>query len=240
MNITVNVAPAVDALTAYAQRQVPFAAANALNRSADEVQVRLQQEIYLQMTVRTSQAGQFLERLIKRDRGLGDFAAKDRLSSSVRIAGPGNSIAAASILGRHIEGGPHATDSTDPFYIPEGTLRPRFGDVVPRNLYPAALGLVPRGSGAVRSRRRIRPRFAGGVQLIGKYRTFTIVKSGRTLGIFQRTGPLPGDVEMIWEFTEHLTLPPQFPFYTLAERVFVERWAPNFAGFLVSAIASAR
>lgn len=222
-------------------RQLPFAAANALNRSAQEVQTRLRQELYLKFTIRDPR---FMERLVKIRRT--DRATKDNLVARVRIEGPGGDENRASVLTRHIDPPALRHSLPDPFFIPTDALRYPKSAKVPRRMYPKNLRVMGRRDivGTLPASTHVTS--GGKVQIQGKRRTFVLFnKSGVALGVYQRGEGRRGktrreDIERIWVYKHSIHTRVNYPFYKLSDRVFRERWAVNIQGFLQSAIRTAR
>jgi hypothetical protein len=242
MIVTVDPSQLVSGLALYA-RKLPYAAMVALNRSDEEVQARLQQELFLKFTVRNPT---FMQRLIK-IKGE-DRATTQRLVARVRIEGPEGDEKRGDVLTRHIDGGTHTKAgggySIDPnfrmrgyFFIPTEVLRFPATAIIPKRLYPANLRLVPRkdivGEMPVRTRQTKR----GAIIIQGKLRTFVLnwPNTDTPMGVFQRGTGAKGktnrtDINLIWYLSRSVRLKPRFPFYALARRTFEERWPINMRG----------
>jgi hypothetical protein len=236
MNITIDVDPtgwlrATDTI----RRGFPDIVARALNRSAEEIQDRLQLEEHRVFVVRSQQSSLFLSRLIKITKA--DRAnAANGISASVRIEGPGNNPGAAAVLTRHILGGTHTKPGTaaNAFAIPSHYLRPSPYTVIPRSLFPKALGLADRRdvTGIRHARRKITS--GGAVQIRGKQRTFILAMKGsmglgRALGVYQRLGK--DDIQLLFLYSPTIRLRPRFNFEGLAQRVAAERLPANMTGY---------
>lgn len=251
--VTMDVTKFDTALDALSARQLPFAASLTLNRSAEEVQTRLRQEEYLKLTIRNPQ---FMERLVK-IKGE-DRATKSRLVARVRIEGPEGSERLGGLLARHIEGGvvtkPGGGYSIDPTFqvegmqqIPTEVLRFPKSAIIPRRLYPTNLRIVSRKDVVGTLPAKVHKTATGKYQLKGKQRTFVLNVPGTNtpLGIFQRGTGAGGktnrtDINLIWYFKKSITLKPRYPFYTLSDRVFTERFPVNWQGFWSYALATAK
>lgn len=218
------------------EKQLPFATANALNRSAEETQFRLQQALHQRMSIKSAQSALFMERMIKIPRS--ERATKAQLSTRIVVEGPQSKKGGdrTGLITRHIEGGTHARPGTpfDSFFIPaHGSSR-----VMPRSLYPKNLRLMDRRGivGTMHAKTHITS--GGKLQIKGKQRTFVLMKDGRPLGVFQRQGK--DEIDMLWFYTPRVTLQQRFDFYGIAERTFLARWPVNFEGMWNAAIATAK
>jgi len=204
-------------LGAIAQRDLPKVLANAINRTTEEAQARGRQRMHQVLTIRTSASAQFMERLLKFRPD--ERARVDRLRAWLRVEGPatksrrgiGNGRTEDLLL-RHEGGG---SSRTGPLFIPADSLRPSPTTVVPRALYPVALGLAPRRGidGSTTAARRQGKR--GAFMMPG-------------LGIFQRTGP--DDVEKLWHFTEKVRTPARLRLNDTIRRTVAERMGLNVQG----------
>lgn len=214
----------------------PNAAANALNRTAEEVQARLRQEEHLVFTIRSPQSAQLMERLVSFQRG--DRATPDKLEAQVQIRGPENNRGAANILTRHIKGGTFTAPSANkPFFLPTDSLRPSKTTVIPRRLYPTNLRLVDRRGISGTDYATARVNKNGVIQPRGKLRSFILIKNGRVLGAYQRGGGVAGrtrrdDFDLLWFATPTIHLKPRFRFDEIGERIAAERLPINMEGML--------
>lgn len=240
LSIRINPHDAIGALDAFGEKQLAFGTSLALNRTAEEVQDAQRQRVFARFAVRTASSATFLSNMIKIARD--DRATKYDLRARVRIEGPGHEPQKALLLTRHIDGGAHTMPGgpLSSFFIPADALRPSRLAIVPRQLYPKNLRLMDRKDivGTMHAKRHVTK--SGAVQLKGKLRTFVLTEkgSGRPLGVFQREGP--HDIQMLWLYSKRITIRPQFDFFGIAERTFVDRWPANFLGMMRYAIATAR
>lgn len=240
LRITIRPRDALASLQALDERQLPFATANALNRTTEETQTRLQQAIHMRMAVRSAASAQFLERLVKVLRG--DFATKAKLSTRISVTGPEGDEGRADVLTRHIEGGVHtvAGGPLSSFFIPADALRPTRMSIVERSMYPKNLRLMDRKDivGTLHAKHHVTA--TGAVQIKGKQRTFVLLEkgTGRPLGVYQREGP--HDIQILWFYTRRVVDPARWDFYGIAQRTFLERFPINMEGMYRAALATAR
>lgn len=212
-------------------RGVEKAAVDSMNRTTLEVQDRLKLEIHAKLATRTSNSAQFLERMVKFNRG--DMARANNLTTRIAIEGPEGDPSKAELLTRHIDGGTHSRPGgpLSSFYIPSDAARPSRMSVVPRNLYPTNLRLADRlaPSGMLYAKRHMTR--TGKVQLKGKQRTFILSDAaGRPYGIYQREGP--HDIQLLWFYTARVTDRARYDFFGIARRTFVERFPIVMNGIL--------
>lgn len=236
LTLEVNPADLVTGVALYG-RQLPYAAMLALNRSDEEVQTRLQQELHRQFTLRTPSSTRYLERMLKIKRE--DRATKTNPVARLRIEAAGDLRGElgldqqTALLTRHITGGTHTLPGgpLSSFFIPADALRPAKSAVVPRALYPKNLRLMDRKgvTGMLYAKRRVTS--GGKVQIIGKQRTFVLMEPGtdRPYGVYQREGP--HDIQLLWLYTRRVRLPARYDFYGIARRTFLERWPINMRAF---------
>jgi hypothetical protein len=243
-------------LSQVARQQIPFALANALNKTANDVQRQVQEGLNTRFTI-APQRTRFMARLIKRRKGE-DSATKASLVARVRVEGPETVTGrdpAAPLLTRHEQGGTHTRppDLTQ-FYLPTDEIRPSDRSLVPRALYPSSLRLVPRRSpdGVLPAKKRGKVRTLAGKAISNRARraqglegvggTFTIndPDTGRPLGIYQRTGRGRRDLRKLWSFRTKVSLRPRLAFHATAKQVVPQRISENFSRALAQAIRTAR
>lgn len=217
------------------RKQLPFAAATAINRTADEAIAEVKRQLpALGFTIRDPRFRDFMFRQVQR-------ATKDSPVAKVAIAGP-----KASVWTRHIEGGVVTTSDIlfKPLFAPTSVLRPDKSAVIPRAYYPSALRLVERRtpSGVLPPKGRVNRH--GRPQLQGKRRTFVIdarsAGLGRTIGVFERTGPGRRDIRELWSYMDRKTIRPRLPFDAIVSRMVADRFQINFDGFLDYALRTAK
>lgn len=220
------------ALSRVNQQVIPRAVATGLNDTVKDVQASVRAGVASRFTVRNPG---FINRLIKIGRE--DFARADKHEAIVRIQGPetvlGSDQRAASILTKHEEGGTFLKSPTEPFYPPSHALRPTPQTVIPRRLYPSALGIS--------ARRTIEGGFTA-PSMRGKSRTFAVPignAKGATPGIYQREGGEGADrndIQLLWLFVQRIKLKPRLRFYQTGNEVVTERGAQHLATALERAL----
>ena len=228
-------------------KQVSYALALSINRTLEEARDRGRQRIYQVLTVRSGTTGRFLEGLVD----VRTKAKRDSLHGVLSVEDPafGKSRRGAGfILIKHETGGTFTRDADqNPFAVPTSALRPSRSSVIPRSLYPTALGFSRTGfTIPVQDFHRAK-QHKGGVVLRGKARTFAVdrrfhpLSPINTRGVWQRRGRGSGsDTTLLWHYTNRITLPPRLGFMKTANRVIEQQLAPNFAGFLNLALRTAR
>ncbi len=206
------------------KRQMPFALANALNATANDMQAGIRNAVTGRgFTIRSETSRQFLRNQIRRNPGE-DFARKSRLVARVRIADRGR----ASLLSLIDQGGERGTQlaigaATQGNNLPV-PARVNPSDKVSRTLYPAKLNLQNVGK--------------SGKALRGDRRTFVVrTKDGETL-LLQRRGKRKVRTLFVLERSTRVRAR-QF-FSPLAESVALGRFPENFERSLLQAIRTAR
>lgn len=207
-----------------AKRQVPFALANALNATANDMQraVRNLLQGGRGFTFRTEGSRQFLLRQIRRNPGE-DFARKTRLVARVRIANNRK----ASLLSLIDQGGERSaryaisptTEGRD-LAIPQ---RPTPASRIPRTLYPAKLNLRPTKKGK---------------GLRGDRRTFTVRTKSGDLLLLQRQGRKK--VRTLFVLERSASMRPRNFFAPAAESAARTRFNGNFERAMQHALRTAR
>lgn len=234
----------IGSLSEAAQQQLPFALSLALNQTALDVQLAQRLHNDREFTIR---AQTFMERLVKISRS--DRADKRNLVARVRIQGPESARRRgqdpAAVLTRHELGGTRtAPDPTRPFFVPADALRPSPRVVIPRQMFPAKLGLADRmgRQGAVVPGKRGNVKRIKGASGQRERRAFFVLHSddgsGRPLGIFEREGK--DDIKPLWIFTARVTIRPRLNFFATAEEVVRRRFPPNLAAAFTRAMRTAR
>lgn len=244
LTVTADTKKAEDMLTALVQKQLPFARMTALNRTGEEVFAAAKAHAHQRMVIRAS-------RFI-------DPRFQLRPSDRAQKTGPRNSYVTVhlrpafktepkgTILGKFVTGGTKQAKAPDqPVIIPTQAIRPSFRQLVPLYLYPKPLGVFParytvppnsvgksKKSGRSRAAKHVRPFILDPKQMRGL--------GPKAWGIYRRTGPKRGDIEMIWAFRRSVPIPKALPFYDIARRVVGERWATNMSGALAYAVRTAR
>lgn len=236
ISITFDIDPLMRELSDTGKKQVPFALALALNRTAEEMQEAVRQRIFARgFVIRSAATARFLSNAIKIRRS--DRATKTQFRAAVRIESSGKGGGRAGLLGFLEEGGVRYSQ----FAIGSGVvfgpgsvavpIRPTPSTQVPRNLYPAQTGLQERRS------------ISGGLtkaSLRGKRRTFVVrTRPGEGL-VLQRTGPGRRDTRALFVIKPRVRVQGRRFFFVTAERTAIERFDVNMDGFMRAAIRTAR
>jgi len=228
-------------LDAAARRQFPFALANAINRTMEEIQFETRRKLPTQFRFRQASARKFFEKLVYIGRA--DRARKDRLHGVVGIHGERR----ATILAKYQEAGTRtAAPGSAGLLYPTDYLKPNADTTIPRALFPKALGLF--ASRTVEGKKRIRGakiRELGdgrvAVRLLGKRRTFAVDPrfhpNSPAYGVWQREGEGRGsETNRLWIYTREVRHPKRLTFLEDAERLTAERMPINIAGQLAAAL----
>jgi len=214
--------------------QIPFAASLALNRTAKDVQQAEQGELAANFILRQPA---FILQSVR----IPKFSNKNDSPMEVVIE-----IGEKGAFLRKFQapGVKQALDPAMPIAIPSTNIRPNISDLVPLGLYPKNLRLVPRRgvTGIIGPKRHITSR--GVVQLKGKQRTFVLDpaehRGVKVWGVYQRYGPGPQDVRLLWTLKSRIPIPKRLDFVPVGERVVRERWPIRWAEAFAQAIRSAR
>jgi hypothetical protein len=200
-DVTIDRGSSIAEHLAGVRAQVPFAAALAVNRTADEALRSVKDKL--------PSYGFHI-----RDRRFVDFmfkqtvrATKARPEAEIGIHGP-----KASIFTKHVEGVTQTTGDPlfEPLYTPTRELRPTPSAVIPRNMYPKALRLAARRDASGVLPPKGRQSRKGLPMLQGKRGAFVIVRAGR-ITLYQRIGPNPRDTRPLWHYVKKITVPPRLP-----------------------------
>lgn len=209
------------------KRQAPFAIANALNSTADDVQNAEQNVVASSRTfvIRSENSRRFLARQIRRNRG-SDFANKRKLVSAVRIQSSGR----ASLLSLIDQGGVRTSrfalgsghELNDPVVPVPAREHPRAA--LARSLYPKNLKLRNRG------------KFWKSIK--GEKRTFVVRTKGGTQLVLQRQGK--DRVRTLFVVKPDVDVRPKNFFGPTAQRVAVARFDANLEAAFIAAVRTAR
>lgn len=223
------------------------------------------------LTVRTAQTQKFLEQRVQIPRdGLARVSDSkgDRLSASLLIADPEGfkSRGRATLLATlsSPSGGEKAQSQRGPLAVPTPALRPSKAAVIPRGMYPVALGvgrvrtiegpIALRSTVARRTRGKQRVRAGDRVGLFrtakgrftirGKLRTFAIDPfyhpRAKSYGVFQRFGPGKGDIRKLWKYVPRVPVPPRVPAQRILNAITRRQFAERFSINLREALRTAR
>jgi hypothetical protein len=214
--------------------QIPFAASLALNRTAKDVQDAERGELAANLILRQPQ---FILQSVR----IPKFSNKNDSPMEVTVE---IGEKAGFLRKFQAPGVKQALDPAMPIAIPSTNIRPSISDLVPLGLYPKNLRLVPRKgvTGILAPNRHITSR--GVIQLKGKQRTFVLDpaehRGVKVWGVYQRFGPGPHDVRLLWTYKSRIPIPKRFDFFPVGERTIAERWPIRWAEAYAEAIRSAR
>lgn len=261
LNIKVDTDSLIANLHERYHNQLPFAVSKGINQTAKDIQTGIRAKLTQTVITRTPQSAAWISRLVKINRG--DWATKDSLVARVAIGPRGFSEGDKRTLLPMVDqggirtsrmqighGGIFAQGSTA---VP---LRNSASEVIPRYMYPSALGLQAirsiggtgeaatfRAGRGKHSRRKVRQRLTG-MLMKGTNRTFLIkTKKGEGL-LIQRTGPGgrggKGRVEgRAWFVIKpSVTVPARHFFHPTARAIAKGRLTPNLQDAIALAMAS--
>lgn len=200
------------------RKQVPFAAANGLNATANDMQNGIRNAVTgVGFVIRSDSSRQFLRRQIRRNPGQ-DFANKRNLVARVRIQNKRK----ASLLSLIDQGGERtsrfAITGAPSLPIPARTVPT---DKIARSLYPAKLNLQAKGQ-----------------QLKGAKRTFIVKTKGGDTLVLQRKNKRT--VRTLFVLERKADVRARDFFAPTAERVALGRFEGNFERAFANALRTAR
>lgn len=230
IGVQVDIGGALDHLEHWSREQVPFAAALAINRTADEAMLAGKKVAAQHMVFRQQRFLDFMFRQVER-------ASKTNLSATIGITGP-----KANLLTRHEEGGLFtAPDPMQPFFIPSKMLRPTPQSEIPRAMYPKALRLMERGDVVGKLPAKGKLAHNGHVMIQGKNSTYVVTSpDGRQLYVFQRIGPEQRESVLLWFYKPRINVPPALHWNDTVTQVVHDRFELNFAGMMDYAMRTAK
>lgn len=218
-------------------RQMPFALANALNATANDMQAGIRNVVTGRgFVIRSEGSAQFLRRQIKRERGQ-DFATKQFPVARVRIASSASGRK-ASLLSLIDQGGSRFSQfaigsgatfgpSSVVIGFQQGSRRQTM-NAIPRGLFPKNTGL--------QERRNISGAFAKG-SLKGKRGTFAVRTGPQSGLVLQRQG---GKVRALFAIKPRVRVAARNFFAPMAEKVALGRFDQNLDFALRQALKTAR
>ena len=203
-------------LTGTVLKQIPYAAAQALNDTAKDFQVVERQHVDRTMTVRQRT---FILNTVKIERG--DFATKDKLAVTVQIDPTRNQLA------KFEEGGEkHSIQGKHYVAILLPDIRRTKRGLVPRRFYPSAF----------------KPFVDAGTHVKGEQRSFIVpTKSGNRL-LLQRYGGKRGrhGVRALYLFVPSVHIDAVLDFLDNAKAVATSAWPANFNRRFLAALRTAK
>src|SRR5690349_23369073 len=226
IELKLDVDKIVDGLSDLGKRQLPFALANALNRTAEEAAAAVRTRIFSRdFRIRSSQAASFLAAAAADPQGP-NRATKNRLRVFLWVNEALGKNSRFSILPNLEEGGQRVgTRSLGSGRIPPSVAVPIRSSLgqgpIPRGLYPAALGLQERraieGGFYYAGRGKKSRRKRGGLgALHGSQRTFIVMRGGKDPLVVQRTGKGRRDTRALFVLKRSVPLPARHFFFPIA------------------------
>lgn len=248
ISVKMQVQPAIRGVAKLA-KQIPYAASIALNRTGEEANAAIRQQMLREFTVRDRN---LLRYVAPQQIPAPDRATKDRLSVLLQTEGKGRILNPYETGMRHDQRAPD-----EPVAVPTRDLRFTRQTVIPRRWYPANLGLVAKkgptgsyfalGRGAIKNKATpFHTTARGAVQTKGKLRTFVLdPKQNRGLspeqwGVYVRIGPKREDIRLIWQYRASVPRPRILHFEATARRVFADRYRANWNGAIALALRTAK
>jgi len=115
--------------------------------------------------------------------------------------------------------------------------------VPPLAFYPKNLRLLPRRDvvGVLPAHHRITKR--GVDQLQGKDRTFVLDQTMfgvRVAGVYQRVGPGPHDIRLLWTYKDRIPIPARLQFEATAVATVQATWPREYEAAFLQAVRTAR
>lgn len=233
-------------LDAVARRQLPFATANGINRTLDEIRTETRRKLPSQFRFRSTRARRFFESFVVTDPD--QRATKTRLRGVVGIQPPLRGSFSNSkrvgILTKFQAGGTFSYPNGMPVAIPTDYLRSRYKNEIPRSMYPKSLGLLERksiegGSKITGAKTRQVGPGRWKTSLRGARRTFALdpryhqVSNPDVYGVWQRRGRgRDSEPFLLWAYKPSIRVPKRLTFLEDAERMTRERLALNIEGQL--------
>lgn len=251
-------------------RQIPFAGALALNRSAQEALVVVRRTTAKEFTNRGAQSTRFFEQSFQ----ISQYATKQNVQVTFGISRALQQGRTGAQLIDFEAGATRQAHGRNDFpYIAAigSSLRPTIRDLLPRWAYPKALGLVDSTGidGGVMAGKERTPKRRGdkrGARAQLNAKAFIIRdRNGNPVGIFRRVpfaaqrlsgtregggkltlrrrrarGSGQSTLEILFFTPKTIEIKPRLNFHALADHTLIERINVNFAGFLAYASDQAR
>lgn len=207
MNIKIDIdAEQVVRLTAAVLRQLPYAANNAIIRTAKAIVETERAEITRVLEPRTKFAQNRIQIL--------QYSKANDLTA---IVGVNPKVQGSAVLLGFLLGDGGTKEPTVGGGIAEpitgSPSRPEFGSKIPRKLLYRQLGIIQHVTST------------GKIQLKGKQRTFVLPN----IGVFQREGPGRRDIELIYKFAGSAHLRARMKFTSLAKNIIDKYFAQFFS-----------
>lgn len=213
------------------REQLPFAQSLAMNRTGKAVQDAIRLGIGTRFTVRRAWV---LD-------GIQITHFSDKHDSPMRVTIELDP--ARGFLAKFEAGGVKSGSAAVPIAIPSTALRPNLAYVPPLQLYPKNLRLIPRRgvTGIVPAKHHLTAR--GVDQIKGKERTFVLDQTMfgvRVTGVYQRTGPGPHDIRLLWTYKDRIPIPARLRFEATALDTVMTAWPSIYAEAFRQAVRTAK
>lgn len=258
LRTNIDVEKVMAALDDRLKRQVPYALALALNRTAQEVAAAARDNVRRGFRLRAPGALRFIRAAIPDPRGP-YLATKQRprviMSVESAVENLGKSARYAILPMAEAGGVRVATRGLAGGKLPPGLpvpVRSHPNEVIPRKLYPGALGLqevravhggLEYKRGGASSRRRNRKEARGLAMrsaFKGRHRTFIARSKAGTPLIVQRLGKGKRNTRLLFTMRARTKVPARHFFFPTAREIIGTRMPINFEGYLALAIRTAR
>jgi len=250
IEIKVNTDELIDKLSDYGKRQVPFAMANALNRTGEDIALATRQRIYQRgFTIRSSKSAAFIAAAIPKPMGT-NRATKQRLRVLAWVNDALGKSSRYAVLPQMEEGATHVgTMALGGGRIPPSVavpFRATLGQgLIPRSMYPKALGLQERraiAGGTYYSGRgkKSRRQGRGRGSLQGQQRTFIVERASGSPLVVQRTGRGDRATRVLFTLKRSVPIPARRFYFPTATATAQRQMPSNLAGFLDQALRTAR
>lgn len=224
LTIKVSAQNVLDKLSDAEQRQIPFAVATALNRTAEEIQTAVRDSIGQSFTIRSPWV---LRNVRIRN---ADRATKQQSSATIEITPD-------SVLAKFERGGVKTARDGGSIATPQLATRNK-RDIIPQFARPKAFRLANAGSpddgliakGVAKS---FLVRAASGRQLL-------LQRVGRRSKFAGKGTGADPNLKLLWVMVKSTAIPAQLKFYETGARVAGQRFVTNLKGMLAYALRSAK
>lgn len=242
------------ALTNY-EKQSNFAMARAVNRTMEQRQLDEQEHIARTLKIRNGTARSYFRRVVqfgradRADHKVQPIAAQLRIIGGTEAARTDVFKRFGALVLRHADGGARTSDqlyrnqrnelSPEGFAIPAPGLRTATRGV-PRNLYPAAIGLTSRR--AIEGGFHFANQYKGGKKKRGGFRKGTkyyFVKEGVGIFVREQLGK-HSEYDALWFFRRRITLKPELKLDSVFQGGLSDHLARNYAVMLADALRTAK
>ncbi len=211
--------------------QLPFATSLALNRTAKAVQQAIRAHLAEAFTIRRPWVLQGIT--------IPRFSDKRDVPMTVSVAIDPQ----RAFLAKFEAGGLKRGSATLPIAIPTTALRASFSAVPPLAFYPKNLRLVARRGATEILPAQSHVTRRGVTQIQGKQRTFVLDQTMfgvAVAGVYQRIGPGPHDIRLLWSFKQQIPIPARLRFEATALATVEATWPRAYQAAWEQAVRTAR